>query len=351
MDNKDNEYEYETEELTEAEDNELETEEDSLEVEETEEVGEVTEEVPVVKNEAEEDDDDDEDLKKEKRTIIMICVIVGMSLIILTLIIALMLKRPSKSNNVSSTDTTSETTSNKVSNTIKIIFDSAGGQPVDTMEIEEGTSITLPTTTKTGYKLDGWYLEEQKVDANTTFDKDTVLVAKWVKEEYTCPNGYTLKDKTCTLTINATAACPNGTKENGEYCVSLTDYKKATKKCKKTTLDGVEYEGTIFEREDETVCAYAPVDNITTDTECGAQGNKWMVNKCYKHTVTNSNDYSVSCDKEYNYLSKDDLKTKFNITNMVEGCYKQSNKTYSCEKDFTLKDKTCTKTVEATIKE
>ena len=220
------------------------------------------------------------------------------------------------------------------------------------MQIDENTSITLPTTTKTGYKLEGWYLEETKVDDSTTYDKDTVLKAKWVKLEYTCPEGYTLKDKTCTIIKDANASCPNGTKEDGNNCVSLTDYKKADKKCPKQTIDGTSYEGVLTEDSDgTTVCWYAPVTTLTTAEACNAEGNTWNKDTCYKRNETNSDNMVITCEKEYSYYSKDDLQKKFNVTNMTEGCYKQSAKTYSCDKEFTLSNNKCSKTVDATEKQ
>ncbi|MBO4600945.1 MAG: InlB B-repeat-containing protein [Bacilli bacterium] len=74
---------------------------------------------------------------------------------------------------------------NNTAETITIKFDEDGGEEVDDIKIKKGTSTTLPTTTKEGYTLEGWYLDDEKIDEEYKFKKDTTLKAKWeeVKED------------------------------------------------------------------------------------------------------------------------------------------------------------------------
>lgn len=65
---------------------------------------------------------------------------------------------------------------------IVIKFDSDGGTIVQSVQIKEGDSIELPTTTKEGFIFNGWYLENTKVSNKTIFSKDTTLKANWLKE-------------------------------------------------------------------------------------------------------------------------------------------------------------------------
>ena len=58
-------------------------------------------------------------------------------------------------------------------------FDSNGGSKVDSTTVIEGNTVTEPTSTKTGYVLDGWYLDSEKYDFSTPVTKDMTLKANW----------------------------------------------------------------------------------------------------------------------------------------------------------------------------
>lgn len=68
---------------------------------------------------------------------------------------------------------------------ITITFDADGGEKVDDMTIEKGKSFQLPSTTKEGYTFEGWYNGSVLVTDDDTdkLEKDTLLTAKWVKED------------------------------------------------------------------------------------------------------------------------------------------------------------------------
>ena len=67
----------------------------------------------------------------------------------------------------------------KNNNKVTVKFDSDGGTEVEPQRIKKGGTITIPESTKEGFILDGWYLEEQKVTASTFIFTDTTLKAKW----------------------------------------------------------------------------------------------------------------------------------------------------------------------------
>ena len=63
-----------------------------------------------------------------------------------------------------------------------VTFDSAEGSPVDGTTVQEGGSIVLPTATREGYDLEGWYLGDVRFGGageKATVDSDLVLVAHW----------------------------------------------------------------------------------------------------------------------------------------------------------------------------
>ena len=71
---------------------------------------------------------------------------------------------------------------------ITITYDVDGGSEVSATVIEEGTRIgALPTTTKTGYALEGWYLDSEfntRVSESTIVTTNTELHAKWVVNSF-----------------------------------------------------------------------------------------------------------------------------------------------------------------------
>ena len=87
-----------------------------------------------------------------------------------------------------------------------IYFDANGGEVnEESRKVVQGEPIgKLPTPTKSGFKFAGWYDEEdtnfeEKISKNDFFMMDTVLVAKWEKDENTMsvefdPNGGEIAD-------------------------------------------------------------------------------------------------------------------------------------------------------------
>ena len=66
---------------------------------------------------------------------------------------------------------------------IEIIFDSNGGNSIDSQFISKGNVLSLiPTPVKTNYNFKGWYSDIELtnlVDNNTIFTNNTILYAKW----------------------------------------------------------------------------------------------------------------------------------------------------------------------------
>ena len=64
----------------------------------------------------------------------------------------------------------------------QVTFDSDGGSKIKTQEVAEGNKMTKPSNpTKSGYKFDGWYLNDKKFDFNTKITTNITLKAKWLE--------------------------------------------------------------------------------------------------------------------------------------------------------------------------
>ena len=83
---------------------------------------------------------------------------------------------------------------------ITITFDADGGEKIDDMEVEKGKSFQLPETKKEGYTFAGWYNGSALVTDDDTAElkKNTLLTAKWEKEEETKAD-----EKTLTVTFDS----------------------------------------------------------------------------------------------------------------------------------------------------
>ena len=78
---------------------------------------------------------------------------------------------------------TSDTPTTPQENTYTITFNTNGGNKVESQNVVEGNSITLPTPTKTGYTFIGWYTDSALTNKINTIDftptTNITLFAKW----------------------------------------------------------------------------------------------------------------------------------------------------------------------------
>ena len=65
----------------------------------------------------------------------------------------------------------------------RVSFNADGGPPIETVKIESGKTITLPSDLlKEGYTFNGWLDGDIVVDNKYTVTKDVTLKANWVRE-------------------------------------------------------------------------------------------------------------------------------------------------------------------------
>ncbi len=69
-----------------------------------------------------------------------------------------------------------------------VAFDAAGGTPVTSIQVEDGKTFRLPSTTREGYIFLGWFTGNLPGDvlftANTVVLRDTSLVARWERQSF-----------------------------------------------------------------------------------------------------------------------------------------------------------------------
>lgn len=66
-------------------------------------------------------------------------------------------------------------------NEVKITFDSAGGSEVSEMIVKKGSTATLPTPTKDGYRFIGWFTEDmERISKSYEFNENLLLKAQWI---------------------------------------------------------------------------------------------------------------------------------------------------------------------------
>ena len=66
---------------------------------------------------------------------------------------------------------------------VTITFNADGGEEVEALEVEKGSTKELPSTTKEGYTFEGWYYNEEEVKSDHVFNESITVVAKWKKIE------------------------------------------------------------------------------------------------------------------------------------------------------------------------
>lgn len=65
---------------------------------------------------------------------------------------------------------------------VTITFITNNVDNIENMKVKKGDSINLPILERNGYSFLGWYVNDEKIDNNYQFDKETILTAKWEKD-------------------------------------------------------------------------------------------------------------------------------------------------------------------------
>ncbi|MBE5738082.1 MAG: hypothetical protein E7348_06765, partial [Clostridiales bacterium] len=105
---------------------------------------------------------------------------------------------------------------------VVVTFNANGGTDVDPQTINIDTAATAPVTTKTGYDVEGWYLDAeltQKFDFDTLVTEDITLYAKWTVKiltvSFNTNGGSTVDD--ASVEYNQALVAPTAPTKAGGY--------------------------------------------------------------------------------------------------------------------------------------
>lgn len=207
---------------------------------------------------------------------------------------------------------------------VTIKFDTDGGEAVEDMVITKGEKIALPSTSKEGYILDGWYLNGVIVSENDTFEEDSILKAGWTKVKEDVKTFKVTFDSKGGSKVNAlTVECekalklPKNPTKEGYTFVSWTDKKgKTIANGAKLACENI----TLYANwKEEKVDTPVSTDTTTVNqkqykcSEGTLSGDKCIITKAAKMecpagtredgnvcvTLTDSNDGTRTCNKKY----------------------------------------------------
>ena len=238
-------------------------------------------------------------------------------------------------------------------------FDSNGGSKVNSVTVNEGAKLTLPKDpTKENSKFVGWYTKNNTVvNSGTVVKENMTLYAHW--QTYTCPSGYTLKDTKCTTEVAAKTKCADGLFEYEGKCVTVnyTVRKDPTKECGKKTVilpygHTEEVKGELFQM-GTYYCYYKEVTDSyeqQNSSNCTSRSHKWNSknSRCYYDRDDANVNITNSCNSGYVYIGNPN---QFNGVNGLNGgCFPTKDKQPYCDKEYTLSNGKCVKTIDATLK-
>ena len=108
-------------------------------------------------------------MKNKKIIIISVCIVL---LIAIVTAVILLLPKDKKTNE-------EKTEEPKKVEEVVITFDTDGGKEIESIKVEKGKTIDLPTPKKDGFSFLGWYNGEVLVKGDEVYNTDTTLKAKW----------------------------------------------------------------------------------------------------------------------------------------------------------------------------
>lgn len=248
--------------------------------------------------------------------------------------------------------------------TFTVTFDSDGGSKVESIVVECGKELALPTNpTKKGYTFVSWVDRNETpiLDQALLACEDIALKANWKKEEskptetpttettepekektYKCPSGYTLSGTKCISNTGEDDKMLKNCEDGYTYSTKQdTCYQSVspTKVCKKNNNE----DGVIIQKDNKTYCGYELSLYNGNEHSCEHEGKEYIDGKCYWALLENN--YTLECESGYKYYTG----LYFNNSQKLPVCAKTKVVIKTCPSDYSLIDDTCKKTIDATL--
>ena len=156
-----------------------------------------------------------------------------------------------------------------ITNMHKVIFNSDGGNEVDSQYVLHGYKVTKPENpTRLGYTFDGWYIEDEKwVYSGYPVTEDITLTAHWIQNEYNLVLNNNGNQETYTVYYNDQFTLPTFDKSGYVFEGWFDD-------------QNIKYEsGTYTYLDDLHLTAKFRLYQVTFDTNGGNEISKYETNK------------------------------------------------------------------------
>ncbi len=247
-------------------------------------------------------------MKKKSLIIVIICLI-----IIAGLVTTILLLNGKKSE--------SKKEEEKEIEKVVVTFETEGGSEVEKIEVEKGTEVELPGTSKDGYTFVGWYLGDDKKEDKIVVTENINLVARWEKipekvKTFTVSFDSKGGSKVSSITVECNKTLPTlpVPKRDAYQFVSWADKngkvigKGALLSCSNVTLyANWEYDGPVANPEQKDPTYKCPAGYYLEGTKClttsvpkeKCSGDRIYEyeGKCVKVNGTSRKDSQASCGK------------------------------------------------------
>ena len=239
-----------------------------------------------------------------------------------------------------------------------VSFDSDGGSKVNSITVEEGNKLTLPKDpTKENSVFNGWFNSKNvQIKSGTVINENMTLKAHWRK--YTCPSGYTLNNKKCTLEVAVKTKCGDRGFDYQGKCVTISGSvrKDSQRECGTKTIIKPYGHTEVVKGELFQIGTYYCFYGLVSDSyeqqnssNCTSRGHKWNSSnsKCYYDRDDANVNITYSCSDGYVHISNPNSYSGVNGLN--GGCFPISDKIKYCDNGYTLTNNKCVKTIDATL--
>ena len=171
------------------------------------------------------------------------------------------LENPTTTLESQTTTYTTQSTTITTEKQLTVTFNSMGGQEVDSLSVDKGSTIQIPEVSKEGYTLEGWYTS---INNGVTYDEKWSFLSNVVNNDITLYAKWTINQYTITFEAN-----------EGPAVESITqDYNTPVQEPTVLTEEGYTFNGWYLDSALTTPYTFStmPAENITLYA-------KWDINQ------------------------------------------------------------------------